>query len=698
MTLSMFGQTRERLVLTRHQAGVAVQLLMHRPVKDVVHEGRLARAGDAGHPDEATEWEADIDVLEVVLACPSDGQPFIAGGSAPLRDPDAATPGEVVAGQGATRLQQTGELAGVHDLPAVLPRPRSDVHDMVRRPDRFLVVLDDDQHVAEVAQPDQSVDQSPVVALVQTDRGFVQHVEHPHEARPDLRRQPDPLSFPAGERRGAPPEREVVEPDIQQEAQAGVDLLEHPLGDRGLPVVELDLLEEVVDIADAHLAHVEDVAAPDEDRQRFRPQAGPLARGTRNLSEVLLVPVSGPFRIRLRTTPLEPRDDPLVHGPVGTRPVEPVLVADVDVLIVGAVHDDFPGLLRQPLERHVRLEAERLRCRGQQTLEVLESLARPRSQRPFLQRQVRVRNHQLEVDLEVRSQPVAALARTVGRVEREVTGSQLVERQPAVGAREMLREHDVFARIVDEVDSRHALRQLEGRLDRVRQTGFDPLLDDEPVDDDVDVVLEVPVEPDLLRQILDLAVDPGSREPRRGEILDQPVELALPSPHHRGEDLEARPLGHLEHLVHDLLRRLTGDRPSAVVAVGAADPGEQQAQIVIDLGDGPNRRPGAAGGRLLVDRDGRRQALDEVDVRLVHLPQELPGVGGKGLHVPPLALGIDGVEGKGGLPGARDAGEHDQGIARELQVDVLEVVLTGPPDDEVTGMGARRRSGHDYRW
>ena len=38
------------------------------------------------------------------------------------------------------------------------------------------------------------------------------------------------------------------------------------------------------------------------------------------------------------------------------------------------------------------------------------------------------------------------------------------------------------------------------------------------------------------------------------------------------------------------------------------------------------------------------------------------------------------------LPGAGDAGEHDQRVARDVDVDVLEVVLAGPADvDEAVG-------------
>ena len=79
-------------------------------------------------------------------------------------------------------------------------------------------------------------------------------------------------------------------------------------------------------------------------------------------------------------------------------------------------------------------------------------------------------------------------------------------------------------------------------------------------------------------------------------------------------------------------------------AVRHADAGEQQAQVVPDLGDGADGRAGVAGGRLLVDRDGRRQALDEVDVGLVHLAQELAGVRRQRLDVPALALGATKVD------------------------------------------------------
>ena len=84
-------------------------------------------------------------------------------------------------------------------MAAVLTGARADVDRPVGGPDGVLVVLDHDQGVAQVAQPDQGLDQPPVVPLVQPDARLVQHVEHPDQAGADLGGQPDPLRLAAGQ-------------------------------------------------------------------------------------------------------------------------------------------------------------------------------------------------------------------------------------------------------------------------------------------------------------------------------------------------------------------------------------------------------------------------------------------------------------------------------------------------------------------
>ena len=64
------------------------------------------------------------------------------------------------------------------------------------------------------------------------------------------------------------------------------------------------------------------------------------------------------------------------------------------------------------------------------------------------------------------------------------------------------------------------------------------------------------------------------------------------------------------------------------------------------------------------------------------ISQELARVGRERLDVAPLALGVDRVEGERGLARAGEAGEHDQLVARDGQVDVLEVVLARAADHD----------------
>ena len=103
-------------------------------------------------------------------------------------------------------VEQVCDRARVHDLATVLAGARADVDHAVGGADGVLVVLDDDQRVAEVAQPGEGLDQPVVVALVQADARLVEHVEHPDQPGADLGGQPDALRLAAGQRAAGPVE------------------------------------------------------------------------------------------------------------------------------------------------------------------------------------------------------------------------------------------------------------------------------------------------------------------------------------------------------------------------------------------------------------------------------------------------------------------------------------------------------------
>ncbi len=220
------------------------------------------------------------------------------------------------------------------------------------------------------------------------------------------------------------------------------------------------------------------------------------------------------------------------------------------------------------------------------------------------------------------------------------------------------------------------------------------------VDHQLDVVLELLVELGRRVDLVQLAVDLDPLEARAQQLGHFLPVLALAAAHDRAQQVEPRPLRHGHHAVDHLRDGLALDRQAGGRRVGDADAGEQEAQIVVDLGDGADRRARVLRGRLLLDRDRGRQAGDEIDVRLLHQLEELARVGRQALDVATLAVGVDGIEGERALAGAGQPGDHHQPVARQIEVDRAEIMLARAADaDEVVhgAKGSVRRCRHLLR-
>ena len=73
----------------------------------------------------------------------------------------------------------------------------------------------------------------------------------------------------------------------------------------------------------------------------------------------------------------------------------------------------------------------------------------------------------------------------------------------------------------------------------------------------------------------------------------------------------------------------------------------------------------------------------EFDLGLLHQFEELPRIGRQALDIAALALGIDRVEGERRLARARQPGDHHQAVARQFDIDVLEIVLPRAADPDL---------------
>ena len=575
-------------------------------------------------------------------------------------------------------------------------------------------MLDDEHGVAEVAQPLERRDEAGVVDRVQADRWLVADVEHAHQAGADLRREPDALALAAAERAGHARERQVFEADVDQEGEAGVDLLEDLAGyrqralreDLGVAVLGPSRLggrerhhgllgggwvgalhrgDPLRDFSDREVRDLDDVAVGDGHGQGLGLQTLAAARLALEARHVALDLAAHVVRRGLLVPALEVGDDAL-EGMLpreGAAAAAPVLDLDLDVR-PGPVEQELTLLLGKLAPRHVGREAERVGDAAQQPVVPAAggTGARPRLDRTLGQRQVRVRHDQRRVDHQPAPDSGADGAGTVRAVEAERARLDLREADAARRAGELLGVDVLVAAL--HVDRQHApLAEAQRGLDGVDDpAALRVAVEHEAVDDHLDGVPLELGELDALAQVADLSVDAHADEAGLGGFFEDLLVLAL-LVHDAGRQQHQPGALLRQHRLGDLLHGLALDGPAAVVAVRLAHAGEEQAEVVVDLGDGPDGRARVVRDALLVDGDRGREALDVVDVRLVHAAEELAGVGGQRLDVAALALGVDGVEGERRLAGARRAGDNHQLAAGDGDVDVLEVVLARASDDDV---------------
>ena len=204
------------------------------------------------------------------------------------------------------------------------------------------------------------------------------------------------------------------------------------------------------------------------------------------------------------------------------------------------------------------------------------------------------------------------------------------------------------------------------------------------------------------RQLVEMvrrAVGDDPDEAERAQVLD---DRLVRQPGHGGQgkrDLNPGAGHGGQHVVGRALGRVPADRRAAGPAVAPADPRPEEAQVVVHFGGRADGGAAADDGVPLLDRHRRREALEVVHQRLGHPLEELLGVGRERLDVPPLALGVERVEGERALAGARGSGDDGERPVRQLDGDSLQVVLPGVDDAdhrwEHNGFGDCSGDGED---
>ena len=125
-----------------------------------------------------------------------------------------------------------------------------------------------------------------------------------------------------------------------------------------------------------------------------------------------------------------------------------------------------------------------------------------------------------------------------------------------------------------------------------------------------------------------LAVDSDADKPRTTGGFEDIFVFALLAANLGRHQRYTAALFQIHDGINYLGNGLPFNRQAALGTMGHANPGKQQAQIVVNLRHRAYSGTGIVGDALLVDGDSRRKTLDIVNVGLIHPAQKLPGVGG----------------------------------------------------------------------
>jgi len=559
-------------------------------------------------------------------------------------------------------------------------RPRSDIDDPVGSPHHVLIVLHHDDRIAQVAERLERVDQSDVVALVESNARLVEDVEHIDQLRTDLRGQSDALALATRERGRLAVERQIVESDIQQKADALANLLDDLRGDLplGLAEVVFHFPHPLIEFAQVHLREFGDILAPNLVGQSLAVQSLAVALAAGHVGDKL----SAPFLSR--GTLIALHDGPqILHYAVESHK------------IVRRRVDQFLGdahLLERPIEDlvhsllgnvlHGRLQVQVIFGQNRFYLPKyhLTLVFSKRRDRPLAYRLSVVGNHLLQVDLADHAKSLAMRTSPLGRVEGKDIGRRILVRQSRHGVHEALGEKLRLARVgIDDHHQSVALphRRRHGLLQSLREVVLRLAKargEFHLIDHHLDIVVLVAVGFHALGQFLNLPVYPYIKVALAPHALEEFAVVALTVADERSKDenllAEIVLEDHRDHLFLGIFHHFL----PALIGVGRGGAGKEQAEVVVDLRGRSDRGSRILVRRLLLNGDDGGEPRDFVHVGALHIAQEIAGIGRESLDIAALALGIDGVESQRRFARPAQAGEDRERVAGNDDINILQIV------------------------
>ena len=189
------------------------------------------------------------------------------------------------------------------------------------------------------------------------------------------------------------------------------------------------------------------------------------------------------------------------------------------------------------------------------------------------------------------TQAVALGAGPAGVVERKQSRLEFLQAVPAGGTRELAGEHEIDRAVrVHGEDPGHAVGHVERGLEGLGEALFQVRPHLEAINDGFDGVLHPQLQGRHLVQVVDFAVHPRPNKALGAQLAQHLKVLSLALLYHRRQQHEPRAFLEAQHLVDHLAHGLCFQLRAVIRAARLPDPCEEQAKVIIDLGDGADRR------------------------------------------------------------------------------------------------------------
>ena len=655
-----------------------VQLGSQGFVQHLANQAGLAGAGNAGDAGQGSQGDFHIQILQVVLRGSQNFQGFAVPGSPMGGYGDFLYPGQVLSCHRPGFPADVLQRARRHNLTAVASGAGAYIHNKVRLPHGILVMLHHNEGIAQIPELFQGHKQLVIVTLVKADGRLVQNIQNACQRRANLGSQSDTLALAAGQGSGGPGQGQVLQTHIHQKAQAGFDLPDNLLGNNRHVPFQLEILHEFQLIPDTHGAKIHNAHATHGHSQGNVRQSLAFTHRAGSGGHTFLQLFPGSVGLGFPEAAADVVQDALEGLLQHTHAVAPV-IGHTDFFSLGAVKNHIQRLFGKLLHRNgqgkviflgqgFKIHPEYRVGSGAVPAGGLNGTLEDGF--------VLIGNHQLRVGNQPEAQAGTGGAGTCRVVEREHPGFQLRHTDAAVLTGVVLGKAQLLI-LVRQVDHHQSAGMGAGGFDGVRQTAALPLPDYQPVYHQLDGMLLVLFTGDGLVQIVLNPVHPDTDKAALSGILKDLGMLTLLPPNHRRIDNEAGSLSQGLDPVHNLVHRLPLDFLAALGAMGRTGSGPEEPEIVVNLRHRAHGGTGVLGGGFLVDGDGRGQSVNGIHVRLVHLAQKLTGVSAQALHIPPLALCVNGIKSQTGFSRTGKPGKHHHFVSGDGQIHIFQVILSG---------------------